>query len=335
VLVSAYETGTVVARLVCRLSDPEMAHDAARIEQLDADMFLQNEALVKGVFRFVSQLADARLIKLSSVLPFDGVTLATDQHDKQTAANLETAFVRGAEWRGWSANHVLVTAKSIPAETRARFGPVVAASYASGPLSVALSGFTMYWFVEADSLSYAAIADNFETANYLLAKRCIIAGATETLRAASDTFVSGEPRASGKTLRRYKAQVRGALARMHVFRVSTTAPYRSLFLWLEERLASLAQGLADYKDSEETARLAIEDNDRSTIERISRGVNAVFMLFAAIAFVGVVADALGFVDLEKSIIPFPVRVVALVSATLLALVAAIWSLVMWKQSDAD
>lgn len=97
---------------------------------------------------------------------------------------------------------MLVTAQSTPAETGARFGPVAAASYASGPLNVKLSGFIIYWFGEADSLSYATIADNFETANYFLAKRCLIAGATETLRAASDTFVSGEPRASGKTPRR-------------------------------------------------------------------------------------------------------------------------------------
>lgn len=96
VLLSACELGTVVARLVCRLSDPGMAREAARIEQLDADVFQQNEALVRDVFRFVNQLADARLGKPSSALTYDGVMLATNQHGEQTAANLETAFVRGA-----------------------------------------------------------------------------------------------------------------------------------------------------------------------------------------------------------------------------------------------
>ncbi len=124
---SACELGTVVARPVCRLSDPGMAREAARIEQLDADVFQQNEALVRDVFRFVNQLADARLGKPASALTYDGVMLAADQHGEQAAANLETAFVRGAEWRGWSANHVLVTVQSTPAETDARFGPVAAA----------------------------------------------------------------------------------------------------------------------------------------------------------------------------------------------------------------
>ncbi|MEQ1610607.1 MAG: hypothetical protein ABL956_16830 [Hyphomonadaceae bacterium] len=51
---SACELGTVVARLVCWLSDPGMAREAASIEQLDADVFQQNEALARDVFRFVN-----------------------------------------------------------------------------------------------------------------------------------------------------------------------------------------------------------------------------------------------------------------------------------------
>lgn len=333
VLVSAYATGTVITRLVCRLQDTRLALDSRRVDGLSAELFKTSGQLVRGVFRLINLLHDAGLVILSKSMPFDGAGLAAS--GGAAAAVSESAFVREAEWRGWSCSNIIVSAGSISAASRAPYEALASSSLTEDLIRVLLIGHTFYWFTEADDLTPAAIADDMETVGYLLAKRAIVAGATDTLRAASDSFAAGAPGASGRALRRYMAQVRGSLARCHVFRISTTSAYRNLFKWLEDNLSSMQQGLLDYKEAEDTARLAIEGHDRSTVERISRGVNAVFMLFAAIAFVGVLADALGFIDYDNAMIPLPIRVSALIVATALALLAVVWSWLVWKKSDAE
>lgn len=332
VLISFYTTGTVLARIVSSLAEPDVALVSDEVEKLDAEIFKKSESLVRGVFRLVNRLADAQIILLSKVLPYDGVTVGTI--DKTTPHALETAFARCAEWRGWASVDVLLFKPLTTADIRKRLETPPAKLFNAGDISVVATGIVRYWFVEAESFTGEEIANYLEPASYVLAKRSIIAGATETLREASDQFAAGIPTASGRMLRRYKAQVRGALGRCNYFRISSTAQYRTLFAWLEEQLSSLARGQSDYEEAEETARLAIEGNDRAVVERISRALNAVFMLFAAIAFVGVVADALGFVDFENKL-PLGLRITIVVLATLLALVAVWWSIRLLSHSDDD
>lgn len=284
-----YGIGSIVANSIFQLEDNTTERNSNDVERINTNLFAASTSVSRAIYAMYEHLKQQKVITPSSIFERDIIS-------EEQAVDLNV-FCDEMDWRAWNMVHVL---RYIPTDVGEQ--PKSFSHMPWRKLHVSRCGSTFYGKTNDKETITNCSIDFLDIPNFSLTERSIYASSSINLERLGRNFLSSSvPTIGSARLRQYLVQVRLTLSRCDLYQISAAAENQDLFLWFEKNLSSFEHGKRKFQDLQSIIAIAIESRDAQALESSGRSVNAIFLVFTSLAFISVVASALGFIDFENDL----------------------------------